>query len=74
MALRDIVNKAKTLARKNPAATRKVIDAVQDQVDRRTRGKYRGQVDKAGDAIEGQLGVRPTQRPDADPPNPPNPR
>lgn len=65
MALRDIINKVKGLAGKNPEAVRRAIDTVQDQVDRRTGGKHRQHVEKAGDALETQLGVRQTQ--DRDP-------
>lgn len=61
MALRDIVSRIKTLARKNPDAVRRTIDTVQDQVDRRTGGRYRQHVEKVGDTLETQLGVRQTR-------------
>ena len=53
----DALNKAKDYARDNPEHARSAIDKVEDIIDQRTGGKYSSQVDKAGDWIEGKLGL-----------------
>lgn len=57
MALADLINKAKSWASGNPDKARSAIDKVEDIVDSKTGGKYRDKVDKAGDALGGQLGI-----------------
>ncbi|MEL4359345.1 MULTISPECIES: antitoxin [unclassified Luteococcus] len=55
--INDLVNKAEELAKQHPDEVRKAIDAVEDQFDARTGGKYSQQVDQAGNAVEGKLGL-----------------
>lgn len=60
MGLADIVSKAKGWAAKNPDKARQAIDKVEHAVDSKTGGKYKDQIDKAGQAVGGKLGV-PTE-------------
>ncbi|WP_203568052.1 antitoxin [Aestuariimicrobium ganziense] len=53
----EYIDKAKDYAQDNPDKTRSVIDKIEDAVDARTGGKHSGMVDKAGDWIEGRLGL-----------------
>lgn len=53
----DALNKAKDYARDNPEHARSAIDKVEDIIDQRTGGKYSSHVDKAGDWVEGKLGL-----------------
>ena len=53
----EYVDKAKDHAQQNPDRARSVIDKIEDFVDEKTGGKYSAQVDRAGDFIEGQLGL-----------------
>lgn len=63
----DIVRKAEELAKKNPDKARSLIDALEDRVDKVTGGKYAGHVDRAGDFVEGRLGLGSPDQRTADP-------
>ena len=53
----DAVNQAKDYAQQNPDMARSGIDKVEDFLDAKTGGKYADAIDKAGDWVEGQLGL-----------------
>lgn len=57
VAFKDLVNKAKSMATRNPDAARKAIDRVEQQINARTGGKYRDKIGKGGDLLGKQLGV-----------------
>lgn len=49
--------KAKDYAQEHPDQARSVIDKIEDAIDARTGGKFSGVIDKAGDFLEGKLGL-----------------
>lgn len=53
----DLIGKAKDFAQKNPEKVQQAINTVEDKVDQATKGKFTSAVDKAGDAVEKQLGL-----------------
>ena len=69
----DIFRRVEDLAKQNPDKARSLIDALEDQVDQRTGGRFKDRVDQAGDLIAGRLGVSsqqetpPPVQPDAAP-------
>lgn len=69
-----IVNKAEALAKEHQDEVRKAIDAVEDQIDARTGGKYSQQVDQAGNAVEGRLGLPKPSAPAPEQPSEPTPQ
>ncbi|GGS30411.1 antitoxin [Streptomyces griseoviridis] len=52
-----ILDKVKSMAGKDKDRSRKVSDAAEKQVNRRTGGKYEKQVDTAQQQAEGRLGM-----------------
>ena len=65
----EALDKAKEYAKDNPDQARSAIDKIEDAVDARTGGKFSELVDKAGDFVEGRLGVpRETSAEPADAP------
>lgn len=65
---KDLMDKGKQFIDEHPDQAREAVEKLEDMVDARTGQKYQGQVDKAGDFIEGKLGVgRPDAAPVADP-------
>ncbi|SMC51065.1 antitoxin [Janibacter indicus] len=53
----EYVDKARDAARDHPDQARGAIDKVQEAVDKRTGGKFRSIIDKAGDFVEDKLGL-----------------
>lgn len=51
-----ILDKVKSMAGKDKDRSRKVSDAAERQVNQRTGGKYKKQVDSAQQQAEGKLG------------------
>lgn len=58
MGFKNLVNRARSLATRNPDATRRVLDRVEGQINTRTGGKYRRQLSKGSDLLGQRLGMR----------------
>jgi hypothetical protein len=66
------MDKIKDFAKGNPQQADTAIEKVEDLIDKRTGGKYEGQVDKGGDALRDQLGL-PDSTPEPAPAPAPEP-
>ena len=56
MSIGGFADKAKDLAADHPDQVGQAVDKAGDEVDERTGGDHADQVDKAQDAVRGQLG------------------
>ncbi|WP_439031994.1 antitoxin [Gordonia terrae] len=67
MNLKGLVNKAKATLKQNPA----LIEKGGDAIDKVTKNKYSGQVNKAQDAVRKAVGQNPGHNPGQQNPNNP---
>ncbi|ATD69923.1 MULTISPECIES: antitoxin [Gordonia] len=67
MDLKGLVNKARDTLRKNP----NLIEKGGDAIDKATKNKYAGQVDKAQDAVRKAVGAQEQGAPRQTPPSNP---
>jgi len=66
-SVKNLVNKGKDFASKNPDKVQDFIQKTGDQVDKRTGGKYAHHVDKAQEAARKHLGTPGNPGPDGGP-------
>jgi len=69
------MGKLKGLTKGRERQISQAVDKAGDLVDKRTKGRYSGHIQKAEDQVDGALGVRDDRGPgvDGDPPGPARP-
>jgi MT0933-like antitoxin protein len=57
-----LIDKVKDLAGKHPDQVHQGVEKTEDFAEKKVGNKYGDQIDKAGDAAEGYLGVHETEQ------------